>query len=101
MFWSASASRAASGTRRRLTRPEKWPSRKASARFSVSRSEKTIVTIRRKGTSEYITRRNSCALVDLAARIDCHDIDHPGFAVDRKNDAPASDAGFPYSNALD
>ena len=48
MFWSASASRAASGTMcspDRSTRPEKRPSKKASARFSVSRSGNVIVTI--------------------------------------------------------
>src|SRR5215831_18275539 len=49
MFWSARASKAASGTRcspERRTRPEKRPSRKAKARFSVSRSGKIIVTMR-------------------------------------------------------
>src|SRR5437868_4035433 len=48
MFWSASASRAASGTKCSpdlSTRPEKRPSRKANARFSVSRSGNEIVII--------------------------------------------------------
>src|ERR1043166_1421940 len=48
MFWSASASSAASGTRCSpdlSTRPEKRPSRKAKARFSVSRSGKVMVII--------------------------------------------------------
>jgi len=60
MFWSARASRAASGIRcspERKTRPENRPSRKTSAIFSVRRSGRVTVTI--FSTSETKYKRNS------------------------------------------